>query len=288
MFGLWAQALQLWSLLAVALQSPAPNPELLAIALASCSEALGNQRCYEPSAPEVAAEPEAVIANVSWDPDWLSAQVELRRMKDQQPLAVRTVQFSAADPLEERFRALGLIIAAHALSQVEKPPPAQAERALLREGLDMFVFGGAALDRGAGRAGLALRGWMRPGTWPLMMLLSVRGAYRPGEPRVMWATATAGAGLHLEPSARPFALESRLELVGQRTQVSATSDGQGRARAGAFRWGGQFGLEISGRLWGRFWLFGGGEVAWLTPRVRVHVAGEPAGNESPFGWALLA
>ncbi len=285
MFGLWVQALSLWSLLSVALHSPAPGPELVEVALHSCREALGSQRCYKPSAPELAAEREAIVATVSWDPEWLSARIELRRAAEPALLAVRTVEFAAADPLEERFRALGLIVAAHVLSELGPPPPA---RELLGRGFDVFVFGGSALDRGAGRAGLAVRGWMRPSLLPVLLLFSARGAYRPGEPRVLWAVASAGAAFHLEPSVRPFALEGRLEVVGQRTQVVASSEDLGRARTGAFRWGGQLGAEISGRVGGKFWLFAGAELARLRPSLRVRIAGEPAGTEPPFSWGLVA
>lgn len=304
MLALWVQAL----LFAVALESPAPSPELSELAVSSCSHALADGRCVPIEEADLAAEPDALVAVAVWNPDWLAARLTIRRARGGEPLAVRSVLFTRADPLEERFRALGLIVASyatvHGLDSAETPrePPAPSvpeappptrdtapapRRSALVKSLDLALFAGPALDRGGARAGLLARARLAPSESALAWIGTLRGALRSGEPRFMWAAASTGASLRLGRLHAPVALEARAELVGQRTQVRARDALGTGARGGAFRWGGQLGAELVFCIASDAGLFVGGEWAHLRPRVRVSVEGQEVGVERQDSWSVL-
>jgi hypothetical protein len=112
----------------VAIESDLPDPQLGRIAIASCSATLGIGQCR--GADEPGEEPTWFV-RVSWQgPSQLSARIEITRAGETAPASVRVVEFSAADDLPQRNRAVGLIIAAYVIEQLPaarppepRPPP---------------------------------------------------------------------------------------------------------------------------------------------------------------------
>jgi hypothetical protein len=297
--GLLVQALPLLAALTIAIDSAAPSPEALAIALQSCREAVGAPSCHTREELQQRAEQAEIEAIVRWDAAYLEADIELRDRASAEPASRRRVVFSSADDLAERFRALGLIVAAQSFSEFRNEPPAPETpappvaiiepRAPLTLALDLFASLATALDRGGPRAGLGLRGWLRPAGWPASFTLTTKGSYRPDDTRIFWAGLAAGLGLHVVPRADLLSIDGRLEFVAQRTHVVATDPSTGaRDQAGSLRWGGQLGAELAVHAYRSLWLFLGGELTYMRPELRVRVSGRELGREPSLGGALLA
>ena len=115
--GLWLHALELF-LVSVAIESPVPAPYLLDSMVGSCAEVLGAGECR----PAAEAQKPEVLAEVAWDATWLTADVTLSAHG--RPLgARRVVRFAEVDPLSERFRAIGLVIASTMLAELGRTAP---------------------------------------------------------------------------------------------------------------------------------------------------------------------
>lgn len=285
-------ALWLYALVAVLIERNAQDPALLELALASCGEALVAGHCER---GHEGAPPAALQARLTWD-DALHAKVELLRAGERETVATRQVAFAEADALAERYRALGLIVASLALAHVPPPLPPSTPAAAPprveegnRHALDLLAYGGPALERGELRAGGGLRASSRPLRalpW-LGLSTSVRASYRPGEPRLVWAAWTLGLTGRLALT-RALATEGRLEWVGQRLHARARDPLSGEVERGArLRQGGQLGLELTLRVARHAWLFAGGELALLRPRVTLRVAGQLVGRERALEPAAL-
>lgn len=284
-------SLWLYVLLAVVLESNSADPAQLHWALESCSEALVAQRCAGPDA--VGPEPPPFRAQLTFA-DELHATVAIRRSgSDGELIGERSVTFSPGDPLNERFRALGLIVASYVLAQQPSesaasiaPPPLPAPR-FRYVALDIAAVAGPALDRGPPRAGGTLRVFVRPSArMPNFgLLLAARGSHRFADPRLSWASVSAGVvgSLPLLPTLR---LEARLEAVGQRL-FGAASQGMRVDRKSETRGGGQLGLELFHALSPAVLLFVGGEVARLRPRVTVTRADREVGRDRELEGTLL-
>jgi hypothetical protein len=100
----------------VAIESEPADAALGQVAIESCSGALGGNNCRDVNAP---GEPAAWFVRVIWDvPERRRAVIEIRRGgRDAELATVRAVEFSTADALAQRERAVGLIIAAFVLEQ---------------------------------------------------------------------------------------------------------------------------------------------------------------------------
>jgi hypothetical protein len=257
---------------------------------------------------------------VAWDASWLTADVTLSTHG--RPLGERrVVRFAEVDPVSERFRAIGLVIASTMLAELgrtapvdrsreeasgdgvsqsarasgeevsrsvslESPP--ERQRTSLPRALDLFALAGSALDRGLPRFGLGVRGWLRLGELPLSLLLRADGAYRPDQPRIAWASLSGGMAVHLVPRGRRLDAHLRASFVGQRTQAHAShAEAAAPNRTGTFRYGPQLGAELALRVGTRMSLFAGGELTVLWPSVRIRLNGEPVGAESRLGWVGL-
>jgi hypothetical protein len=291
----------LWlaALLSVVLEGGAIDARSLQAALASCNEVL-EQRCEAgPPSPEAppAAQPtssqrDAFYVSLRADEALSSVQIEVHRGAPSGPLShARSLVFEANTQRDERARTIGLVVAAHVLAVLQKervraaaavvpPPPARRYR------LDVAALVGSALDAGPPRGGLMLRGAMLARSLPLGLVASVRGAYRPGQPRVSWLGATLGVLTHQQLGRAPVALEGRLEAVGQRTDVRAR-DGSLREKSNAFRVGGQLGADLLLQVGRSSWLFVGGEGNLLRPRVDIRLRGRVVGSEPLWAWTAL-
>lgn len=292
----------LWlaALLTVVLQGGAIDARSLASAVSSCNEVL-EQRCDIAPADgtqatilgDSAEARDAFYVTLRADEALSSVAIEVFRGSVNGPLShARNLVFETNTEREERARTIGLVIAAHVLAVLQKeqeqreasapPPPVRARTYRL----DVAGLVGSALDAGPPRGGLALRGSLLARSLPLGLALSVRGAYRPGQPRVSWLGATLGVLTYQELGRSPVALEARLEAVAQRTDVRA-KDGNEREKSNAFRVGGQLGADLLLRVGRSSWLFAGGEGNLLRPRVDIRLRGRVVGSEPVWAWAAL-
>lgn len=295
----------LWlaALLTVVLQGGAIDARSLESAVSSCNEVL-EQRCDV--APPNATDPtrteglptagrDAFYVSLRADEALSSVAIEVFRGSVNGPLShARNLVFEPNTEREERARTIGLVIAAHVLAVLQReqeqrdasaaPPPVRERERTYR--LDVGGLVGSALDAGPPRGGLVLRGSLLARSLPLGIATSVRGSYRPGQPRVSWLGATLGVLTYRELGRGPVALEARLEAVLQRTDVRA-KDGSEREKSNAVRVGGQLGAELLLRIGRSSWLFAGGEGNLLRPRVDIRLRGRVVGSEPVWAWAAL-
>jgi len=300
----------------VSIEADPADPRLEAIAIESCSGALGSGSCRADGASH---EPADWFARVIWnEPEHLRARIEIRRgARDAEPSSVRTVEFSTADEPAQRERAVGLIIAAFVMeharaagaeAEAALPPAAQPAPAPPPEieiapepaprahapvwGVDLALLAAPGFDRGAPRLGAMLRGLFRPFEPPVAILLGVHAARRwdDGDPSVLWLGATAGLALRVQTPAPPLTVEARAELKLQRVQAEAADPvSSAHDSGGASRVGGQLGLEAHVAL-GRgsaVSLFAGAEITALFPAVYLEIGGLEAGVERNLSWGAL-
>jgi hypothetical protein len=298
----------------IVIASDASDPALASATVAACSDARGEGACRGQGVPGV---PAGWYARVIWEGEaQRRARIEIRRgAPDAVPETTRAVEFSVADALEERHRAVGLIIASYvaertgehrAPSALDPPPraepepvrePAQAEgRARSpRAGVDLAVLVGTALERGAPRVGLTLRGFVRPAALPVAATLAVRGARRSAQTdadtgadvELVFASGAVGGLLRVDV-AQPLALELRGELVAER-MLARAEDAASREHddGGRWRWGGRVGLELHVVLGQHFSIFAGADAHLLLPAVSIDVGGGEAGRAGALGGAGL-
>lgn len=293
----------------------------VAAAVQGCEQALGEGRCS--AAPEGAGE-SRWLAELRWrDAEQRHAHVRLTRSDaGQDEVMSRDVEFDADDPLEQRYRALGLIVAAYVIASgsadPERETPPDGELPLTDAppsdplpppvflatdpeepprgspcppwGVDGAVLAALATDDGVGRLGGSLRPWWRLCDRPLLMLAQLR--WSRGEREELSVSAlgvSAGLGVHLAASSWPVALELRGEVVGEHVSLQARDAGGERTEAdAAWRLGARAGADVL-VWWGGGWaVFVGGELSVLRPRLVVDVAEEPRLREGWWGVGALA
>jgi hypothetical protein len=289
----------LWlsALLTIVLEGGAIDPGSLEAAVASCNEVLTEQRCAAGPAPvpddaKDVPGPEAFYVSLGADDALSSVRIEVHRGAVDGPLShARDLVFEPNTERDERARTIGLVVAAHVLAvlrseQNEAPAPLPAPARERTWRLDVAPFVGSALDTGPPRGGLVLRTSVLARSLPLGLLTSVRGAYRPDQPRLSWLGATVGVLAYHQLERAPLAFEGRLEAVAQHTDVRA-KEGVMREKSGAFRFGGQLGGDVLVRVARSSWLFAGGEGNLLRPRVDIRLRGRVVGSEPLWGWTVL-
>jgi hypothetical protein len=284
----------------VVVESATSDPQATHVTVESYNAAIG--------ACDGTRDPGTWYALVTWDEARLHARIEIHRGEPNgAPSSVREVDFTESDALEQRQRAVGLIIAAYVLENARAqvpPPPApvtpapsvattpvstsEAPWQWPSAGVDVALLAAPGLDRGAARLGTMLRGFARPFDAPLLAFVSARMAQRFDVPAVMWLSGSAGVALHLQAQGSAWALEPRAELVLQRLELRATDlDSGRRATQGAWRSGGQLGLEVHAVLASDFSLFAGAELGLLFPAVHASAGGHDAGTDPALGWGGL-
>lgn len=289
---------------AIAIEAPPEDREVAQGAIESCNDALGQPSCRLAGPEDSGA---AYYVRVAFfDAQKLEAQVEIRDRPDSDAkISVRHVAFSPADDLRQRYRALGLVVAAYVVgnpatseapSSVETPPPppppppepepAEEPPAALSGGADLGGLVGAGLDRGAPRFGVLLRGFARFGELPILPQLGVRLAHRADQPALYWLSGEAGLAVELTPHDAPFGVAARAAFVVERLIAQAEDADEGGSESGGqSRLGGRLGVDLFLRLAPGFWLFGGGDASLLSPRVHIDVAGEEVGEDPSLGWS---
>lgn len=284
----------------VVVENATTDPQATHVTIESYNAAIG--------ACDGARDPGTWYALVNWDEARLHARIEIHQgQPNGTPSSVREVDFTESDAIEQRQRAVGLIIAAYVLEHArpQTPPPAEvappvatpppdadADTPLAQGrpsyGVDVALLAAPGLDRGAARLGTMLRGFVGPFDAPLLLLVSARMAQRFDVPAVVWWSGAAGLALHLQAHGSPFALETRAELVLQRIDVHAEDLETGaNATEGAWRSGGQLGLEAHLALSRDFSLFAGAELGVLLPAVHASAGGHDAGTDPRVGWGGL-
>ena len=162
---------------AIAIEAPVQDQAVAEAAVESCNQALGQTMCRLAGAADISADFYVRVA--FFDAGQLEAQVEIRREPSlDAAIAVRHLSFAAADDLRQRYRAIGLIIAAYVVGHPEPPPqapepkppppppsPPQPPPAIetsapdvpVALGADLAALAGRGLERGP-RFGVLLRG----------------------------------------------------------------------------------------------------------------------------------
>lgn len=295
---------------AVGIHAPGADASQLEAAVEGCNQALGEERC-------ASAESETQtewVATITWsDAEYRHAHVQLVR-HGQEPAeeVTRDVEFGPEDPLEQRFRAVGLIVAAYVIAsghttpeEPEAPPPPAPEPTDDRPlfvpseptdpprrgtwGLDGAVLIGRDLAGERFGLGGMLRPWWRPAGLPLIALAQGRWVHGKDRLQTDWLSGSVGLGVRLQPLRPRVGLELRIEGVTQRVLLAASdSETQRVERAETWRFGGRGGVDFVVELVDSCSVFVGGDVSALRPRLVVDVAGEAVGREPPLVWEGLA
>lgn len=273
----------------------------------SCELNLGAERCR--SSEEAGPQPHW-YAIVTWrDEQQLQAHVELHRTTRAGALEnVREIAFSNADSLEQRYRAIGLLIAFYVVAgrsqqpeepqpnvqqpNVQQPPailplrPAPSQDHDVAWGLDLSGLVGSGPLVNQLRAGGVLRGWVAPFVVPVRPLFSLNWAAASGMADAIWLEGSVGAALRLEPFRAPLGLEVRVEALAQRLSLSAER-GDRSDRDWLTRFGARTGLDVVLELTTGFALVVGGQGSLVTPEYSVEVEAQPAGGEHVPAWDVL-
>lgn len=281
-----------------------------------CNQALGDERC----APTRSGTNTEWVATITWsDAEYRLAHVLLVR-PGQEPAeeVTRDVEFGPEDPLEQRFRAVGLIVAAYVIAsghatpeQPEPLPPEPAEPPLEpspgarppalapsrapeprrrgKWGLDGAALVGGDLARERIGLGGMLRPWWRPTQLPVLALVQGRWMRSGDRLQAEWVSGSLGLGAHLQPLGARLGIELRIEGVAQHVSLLASDARTQRGeRAEAWRLGARGGVDFIVDVAESWSLFVGGDASALRPRLLVDVAGEAVGREPPLLWEGLA
>jgi hypothetical protein len=152
----------------------------------------------------------------------------------------RDLAFEVQEPLTERYREIGLTIAA--LYGEAKPPPPQKPIVAPRKEtwwriiLQLGVLAGNALDTGSPRLGPFFDAAYRPWKFPLALALGMSGGFRGREQSVgvRWFTLDVGPRLMI-PIVQSFSIDLKpsfaLQLFSAEALAAGTSEGASRWEA---------------------------------------------------------
>jgi len=272
--------------------------------LRACSAGLARAVCV--SARDTVAEPPRGIAIVSWtSAEHVSIEVGLGR--DDEPLWVsRELDFVAADPERERWRAVGFTIALLADDPrfwprpEPEPPPApepahdtvtpvdEAPGATGRDGawlVEARGLGGSGVVAGALRWGGELR-LSLPLSRSFFATVSVDYAIaRDGSLDVRWFDASAGAGLYVPALFADVDARLRVELRGENVAVSVRRDAL-TERHGAWVPGVSLGGDLLWPLAESWLLSARADAFWLDGSTAIVSANQRLGAVAGAGLVL--
>jgi hypothetical protein len=252
----------------VVVQGLPPAPALRAAVLSACSDALKHRSCVAHDEQDQADPAPAAAALIAW-PDGTDRHVHvtLDRFDASTSRRIeRDTRFANEDPIVERWRTIGLVIAA-LVGESDAPrdgaetdraawssfSAAPASRAVAWVGLSALV--GPGLDDGSMRFGGALHGAVALRSSPIFLLASVSHALRPvgeGTVDVRWTTFAVGSGARaLVPSVN-LALRARFEILLEYLRATGASGGAvsggGNRLSPGIRAGGEMVWPSSGPL----------------------------------------
>jgi hypothetical protein len=286
---------------AIALEPPRESAAARAVTQ-SCQEAIGEGRCHD--ATEL--RPATVVAWYALvrvgDPSAAELRIEFH---DRNPSGVlieaRALSFSERDTPETRWASAGAVIAAFVAAREGAgvapvrpqgrplpPPPAPPRHEALAWNVDLALFAGPGLDRGAFRMGGLGRAYVALPQAPRMVgLLSMRYAERPGALALAWWSASAGLGARVGGGTTPLSAELTGELAFERLLMSANDPlTHAPDEAAQNRFGGRlsvnFALEVLNHL---AWV-GGAETTALRPSVAITVADDASGRAPALTYAF--
>jgi hypothetical protein len=284
--------------------------------LEACNASLVYGRCELEGSAE---EPEAVRAQVIWLEGDLGADIQV--FLGTPPLQ-RTLHFKQEDPLVERWRAVGLIIATltevrhteMVSAQAAEPAPAEPRRtppALTVVPSPMRVpvvplaaatkstswarwwelgaMASPALGGARGQLGVWAGFRQQLGALPMLGVLEASwasGLERPGGVELRMISAAAGVGAFLVRDG--WQPRVRAELLGERRSASVVDDATGERGEGARTViGGRVGADFLSPAWSRLSLLLGAD-ATVSARTAIHVHDEPVTSLPAFRIALRA
>jgi hypothetical protein len=228
------------------------------------------------------ADAPGATASVAWtSPD--EAEVEVRAPGH--ATESRRVVFRPEDRDPDRFRAIGLVVAAAVGNRGEEPPAPEPKDAVphprtVRQTtawIAVGVLGGRGLAPGPPRYG----GWLRAGydlpgiRIPVFISLGIGytvGARDDAGLRPSWTAMDAGAGLVLNLAALDLSVRPRIGVLLERVGVDAFDAHTGRADAGS-RWlaGTGAGLNLTWPAGATVSALVGADLRFLSGGTSLHV-----------------
>ena len=215
---------------------PAP-PELRGALLSACSDALKHRPCIAGDEPQRVAEAPAATAIIAL-PDGTDrhVRISLERL-DVTPYrrSERDTHFAGEDPVIERWRTAGLVIAAlMGESEISPERPVAADdrvsAATVRSDRSLGFVAVAAqvgpgLDDGTVRIGAIARGALTFRSPVAFVALSLGHTVRPSEPgmSIAWTTFGAGVGARAVVAGADLGLRVRVEVLLEYLQANSTS-----------------------------------------------------------------
>jgi hypothetical protein len=285
---------------AIALEPPSESAAARAITQ-SCEDAIGEGRCHD--ATEL--RPATVVAWYALvrvgEPNAAELKIEFH---DRNPSGVlieaRVLSFSERDTLETRWASAGAVIAAFvaaregagvapARQQLPPLPPPPAHEALTWN-VDLALFTGPGLDRGAFRLGGLGRAYVAlPRAPRILGLLSMRYAERPDDLALAWWSASAGLGARVGWSTTPLSAELTGELAFERLTMSAIDPlTDASDEAAQNRFGGRLSVNLALELLTNLACVAGAEVTALRPAVAIIVGDDASGRAPAVTYAFSA
>jgi hypothetical protein len=284
----------------VVVQGLPPAPAFRAAVLSACSEALEFRSCVSAEETGPSASTSAVAA-IAWPEgnDRHARDTLYRFDAAADPRIERDTRFAEHDPLVERWRTIGLVIAA-LVGESETP----------REGAEASVHrSSVARDVGAGPRGwLGLSGLVGPGLddgtlrigadvhgavhlSPLFFLHgSASHAVRPTDQRhldVRWTTLAAGGGARTHITPLDLAVGARIEVMLEIVHADSTSGAALGGGGNRVSPGIRFGADA---LWPANTPIGLtlGLSAWSLPGgTSIRIDGQKLASSQWFGYAGL-
>lgn len=280
----------------IAIEAPAGEEPVSHVAAESCNLALGDARCHMSGALEPHR---GWYVRIVWlDEQRLRARLDVHRNgPDSAVLTVRKVEFSAQDPLEQRYRALGLLVASHVIGTRREPPratvpavlpqpPAQrTESEPPRWGFDLAALGGPGLNGGPARFGGLGRLWIRPLSWPVLGFIGMRWARAGADPQLDWTTASFGIAVQVTTPNSPLGLQVRNEAAAQWVDVVAGAPNATDERDSVRRYGAILGLDAMWAVGSALTLFAGVDGTVLRPEYTLDIRGVREGEEPATRWS---
>jgi hypothetical protein len=252
----------------VVVQGLPPVPALRTAVLAACSDALKRRSCVAADDQDQGESAPSATALIAW-PEGTDrhVRVTLERFDTAQGRRIdRDTRFADEDPIAERWRTIGLVIAA-LMGETEAPSDgAKSENqawSRLSAGpaspatawLGISALAGPGLDDGSVRLGAAVHGAIGLRPSPFFLLATASYAVRPVDDRgldVGWTTFAVGGGARALVPSVDFALRVRFELMLEYLRASSASGGTvsggGNRISPGIRGGGEISWPASGPL----------------------------------------
>jgi hypothetical protein len=306
----------------VVIDAPAQDraSPLVATMVDACTHAIFVGRCvlvWETSDADQEQAP--AVAIVSWgDGAHRTARVEVGlRPAERSRWLVRAIDFRPEDAPQERWRAVGLVIATlvgdalhaepappapppapplppPAPPPVPTPPPATSPSPIEhdRAWLDAEALLGPGLDGGEARRGGALRVAWAPLRAPVFATLAASYAGAPRDAHgvaVSWTTLAAGVGPIASLLRDAVRVDARLEVVAQRLDAAVVAPGSGATDDGS-RWlpGARIGAEVAWMPVRIVGVVAGAEGTLLGGSTAVTSQGASVGHDAPQGLGFTA